>query len=280
MDLATLEKLSLAVNDDGELSFTENTPEASADAGTEGNDKNAATPEGTGATVGQDGKPVVVAAQTPAAEVIDWEKRYKDLQADHTRSRQELSESRAAFASLKGEVQAIKDLVVGKQTPSAAQSEEDLLEALADRERAPKVLKELIEQGVARAMEATPEAKVQREFNDTRARIGSDFDAQLPVIKQLSSELAGMNVNFTFEQLYALSKMVPAASEKKADPPTPEAAAGQPQAGLTKEQANAIAAKAVALKTESGVSASPESKPTVNSVRSALDQALVELGYA
>lgn len=275
-----LGKFDLGMNEDGELSFTENTPEADgAVAGADGKLKveTPATPEVTGATAGGDVKPVV-ADPNPAGN-IDWEKRYKDLQSDHTRSKQELSESRTSFASLRGEVTALKDLVAGKQTPSEEQTEEDLLDALADRERAPKVLKDLIKKGVNEALAGTPEARIQREFDDTAAELGNDFHTQLPIIKQLSSELAGLNVNFNFKQLYALSKLVPTKAEA-ATQTKPEATDSKPQDGITTDEAERIKAQAASLTTESGVAANPESKTKVNSVKAALNAALEELGYA
>lgn len=281
LNIEDLDFSGFQMGEEGELEAVTNTPEADATRA----DKKVETPampEVTGATADGDvkaGTPVVTPELNPAGTIVDWEKRYKDLQADHTRKAQELSSTSNLLIALGAEVQTLKDIVAGKQTPSTEQSEEDLLDALADRERAPGVLKKLIQDGVSQALQSTPEARIQREFDETSARIGTDFTVQLPVIKQLSSELAALNVNFTFDQLYALSKLVPKAEQ--ATQTKPEATASKPLAGgLTGEEAAALAAKASALKTESGVSANPEAKPKVNSVRSAMNAALEELGYA
>lgn len=281
LDMEALAGFSTGLNEDGSLEFIATPSEAGAEGEAKGTEDKGATPEATGTKVGVDGQDgsdkAATSTQSPAP--VDWEKRYKDLQADHTRKSQELS-------NLHGKVDTLMKLVesgtiAGKQTPSE-QSDEDLLDALADRDKAPGVLKDLIKKGVEQALSQTPEAKVQREFEETAMRIGQPFIDQLPVITRLSSELAPLKVNFSFDQLYALATLVPR-EEKKAEPGKPEAAASKPQVEpktMSTDEAAAVKAKAVGLQTESGISANPDVKKPVNSVKSALNAALEELGYA
>jgi len=265
----------LGMNEEGELNFNEsNTPPADGEVTT---DKKPATSELTDAKADvKTGTPETSSDKgpsVPAGEKVDWEKRYKDLQSDHTRKSQALSE----VQELKGQVQALKDLVAGKQTPSAEQTDEDLLDALADRERAPGVLKDLIQKGISEAMSQTPEAKIQREFDETAAKF-PDFKEQVPTIAQLSRELSGQGVSLSFEQLYALSKLVP--KDAGTTQPKTEATASKPQAdGMSVDDAAKLKAKAASLSTESGVAANPETKTRISSVKAALNAALEELGY-
>jgi uncharacterized phage infection (PIP) family protein YhgE len=269
--------LMIGMSDDGNVELGKAAPEGEAS-----NEQPATTPvaddKGTAS-----GDPAVVTTpevQAGAEPKVDWEKRYKDLQADHTRSRQELSESRASLSELKGEVNALKDLVAGKtQTPSTA-TDEDLLDALSDRERAPQALKKFVADTLREVLgpEAiernTQETSIQRELNAVQGKY-TDFADQVPVIRQLNSELSSRGITLSFEQLYQMSKMLPKAEA----PAKTEAAASKAQAGLTESKAAEIKAKADGLKTESGVSADPSTKRAVNSVKSALAEAMEELGY-
>jgi uncharacterized phage infection (PIP) family protein YhgE len=269
----------LGMSDDGALDLGA----APAPAGeVASNEKPAAGEPATDNTGKASGDPAVVATPDPAGAEpkVDWEKRYKDLQADHTRSRQELSESRTSLSELKGEVNALKDLVAGKtQTPSTA-TDEDLLDALSDRERAPGALKKFVADTLREVLgpetieRNTQETSIQRELRTVSERY-TDFPDQVPVIRQLNSELSSRGIILSFEQLYQMSKMLPKAEA----PAKTEAAASKAQAGLTESKAAEIKAKADGLKTESGVSADPSTKRVVNNVKSALAEAMEELGY-
>ncbi len=297
IDFSTLipDDIDLKTGDQGELIFVSNAvatepaktePKVETETGPSLNGQ-AATAEGKTEALTTSQTDAAATVDAPAPQPVDWEKRYKDLQADYTRKTQKLSDVELKLAEVAGKVDA---LTSGSKERTPESDGLDSLDSLSNEgdgieAKVEKIVTKTLEKvlGTGSADMIRSQSQFQRELDAVVSKY-EDFKDYVPAIKQVLDKLPELHLNF--EQAYLLTKKL--ASEGKASTPAKAEAAKaantqvatQPAKTLSADEAAKLADKANGLKTEQGVAADSNQKRTVKSLRDCVAASWDEVGLA
>lgn len=161
----------------------------------------------------------------------------------------------------------------GPQIPKPAEAEQktyDFNEPNSLAQFVHDTVETKINKAIAPLLQVLPQITTRLEFQDTLVKHGKDFQDMLPAIQVLM----GSDANLTFEKAFEIVKAVRGVKGQSAN----QHSTTQPTSTRQQGSAEALIAKANALKTESGVNGTLRSaKPQIGSVRDAFEAAIAEL---